>query len=108
MGEHSSIECNSIRHHFHKTPNIYQNISNDQQFRLNQTNEIKDCFIAKIKERELMSKNLSKYITSFDYLNKTLIALSLATGSISIASIQPLLDFSNYRICKKVFKNGKK
>ena len=87
MGEHSSIECNSIRHHFHKTPNIYQNISNDQQFRLNQTNEIKDCFIAKIKERELMSKNLSKYITSFDYLNKTLIALPLATGSISIAPI---------------------
>ena len=55
-----------------------------------------------------MSKNLSKYITSFDYLNKTLIALSLATGSISIASMQPLLDFSYYRICKKVFQNGKK
>ena len=79
-------EWNSIKHDFHKTPNIYQNISNDQQFRLNKINEIKDYFIAEIRERELMSKNLSKYIASFEYLDKSLIVLSVATGSISIAS----------------------
>ena len=33
-----------------------------------------------------MSKILSKYIASFDYLHRSLIALSVATGSISIAS----------------------
>ena len=33
-----------------------------------------------------MSKRLSKYITSFDYFDKSLIILSVATGSISIAS----------------------
>ena len=33
-----------------------------------------------------MSKSLSKYIASFDYLDKSLIVLSVATGSISIAS----------------------
>ena len=33
-----------------------------------------------------MSKNLSKHIASFDYLDKSLILLSVATGSISIAS----------------------
>ena len=33
-----------------------------------------------------MSKNLSKYIASFEYLDKLLIVLSVATGSISIAS----------------------
>ena len=33
-----------------------------------------------------MSKNLSKYIASFEYLDKSLIVLSVATGSISIAS----------------------
>ena len=33
-----------------------------------------------------MSKNLSKYIASFEYLDKSLIFLSVATGSISIAS----------------------
>ena len=57
---------------FNKTPNIYPNLSaipsNEQQFRLNKINEIKDYFIAEIKERELMSKRLSKYIASFDFL----------------------------------------
>ena len=33
-----------------------------------------------------MSKDLSKNIASFDYLDKSLIVLSVATGSISIAS----------------------
>ena len=67
-------------------PNISANISNDQQFRLNKINEIKNYFIAEIRERELMSKNLSKYIASFEYFDKSLIFLSVATGSISIAS----------------------
>ena len=62
------------------------NISNDQQFRLNKVNEIRDYFIAKIRERELMTKNLSKYIASIEYLDKSLTALSGATSSISIAS----------------------
>ena len=39
---------------------------NNQQCRLNKINEIKDYFISEIKERELMSKGLSKYIASFD------------------------------------------
>ena len=38
----------------------------NQQFRLNEINEIKVYFIAEIKERELMSKRLSKFIASFD------------------------------------------
>ena len=53
----------------HETSNMYPNlsvpISDQQQFRLNKINEIKDCFIAEIKERELMSKRLSKYIAFF-------------------------------------------
>ena len=79
-------DCNSIKHDFHKTPNIYPNISNDQQFRLNKINEIKDYFIAEIRERELMSKNLSNYIVYFEYLDKSIMALSVVTGSISIES----------------------
>ena len=82
-------------HGFHETPNMYPNLSttrsNDQQFRLNKTNEIKDYFIAEIRERELMSKNLSKYIASFEYLDKSLIVLSVATGSISIASFATVI-----------------
>ena len=49
----------------YETPNIYRNLNaiplnviplnNQQQFRLNKINEIKDYFVAEIKERELMS-----------------------------------------------------
>ena len=35
---------------------------NNQQSRLKKINEIKGYFIAEIKERELMSKKLNKYI----------------------------------------------
>ena len=75
--------------------NMYLNLrttpSNDQDFRLNKINEIKDYFIEGIKERELMSKNLSKYIASFEYFDKSLIVLSVATGSISIASFATVI-----------------
>ena len=49
-------EWNSIEHNFDKTPNMYPNLrantSNDQQFRIDKINEIKDYFIAEIRERE--------------------------------------------------------
>ena len=38
------------------------------------------------KEKILISKNLSKYIASLDYFNKSLNVLSILPGSISIAS----------------------
>ena len=38
-----------------------------------------------------MSKSLSKYTASFDYFHKSLIILSLATGSISIASFATVI-----------------
>ena len=76
------VECDS--HSMY--PSLSTTPSNDQQFRLNKINEIKDYFIAEIRERELMSKNLSKYIASFEYFDKSLIFLSLVTSSISIAS----------------------
>ena len=69
------VECTSIENNFHKTPNMHPNISKDQQFRLNKINEIKYYFIAEIRERELMSKDLRKYIASFDYLDKSLFYL---------------------------------
>ena len=88
-------ECNSIEHDFHETPNMYPNLaanpSNDQQFRLNEINEIKDYIFAEIKERELMSKRLNKYIASFSYFDKSLIVLSVAAGSISIASFSTVI-----------------
>ena len=67
-------------------PNLSANISNEQQLWLNKINEIKDYLLAEIRERELISKNLGKYIASFEYFNKSLIFLSLVASSISIAS----------------------
>ena len=82
-------ECNSIKHDLHETPNMYPNlnaiISNKWQFRLKKINEIKDYFLAEIRERELISKNISKYIASLDYFDKSLNVLSILAGSISIA-----------------------
>ena len=56
---------------------------------LNKINEIENYFIAEIKERELMSKRLSKYIASFDYF-----VLSATTGGISIASFATVIGTS--------------
>ena len=73
---------------FNKTRNIYPNLNanrpNEQQFRLNKINEIKDYFLAEIRERELISKNLSKYIASLDYFDKSLNVLTILSGSFSI------------------------
>ena len=75
-------ECSS-----HETHNIYPNLNsfslnavllNDQQqFRWNKINEVKDYFVAEIKESELLSKRLSKYIYPFDYFDKSLFYLLL-------------------------------
>ena len=42
-------------------------LSDQQHFRLNKINETNDYFVAGIKERELMSERLSKYIAFFNY-----------------------------------------
>ena len=67
-------ECNSHEAYI-IYPNLSTILSNEQQFQLNKINEIKDYFVAEIKERELMSKRLSKYIASFDYFDKPLFYL---------------------------------
>ena len=84
-----SIECNSIECNYIES--IEQNSvdtsnQNNRQFRLNKISEIEDYFIVEIKEKEFMSKKLSKYISFFDYFDKSLIVLSVTSGGFSIAS----------------------
>ena len=89
MVESNSIECNStesIEHNFIDTSNL-----NNQQFRLNKISKIENYFITEIKERELMSKKLSKYISFFDYFDKFLIVLSVTSGRVSIASFATVI-----------------
>ena len=50
---------------------IYTQISMQiyQQVRLNKINEIKNYLLAEVRERELIGKNLSKYIASSEYFS---------------------------------------
>ena len=84
MVEIKSIELNSIESI--DTPNL-----NNQQFRLNKISEIEEYFIAEIKERELISKKPSKYISFFDYFDKSLTVLSATSGGVSTASFATAL-----------------
>ena len=77
-------ECNM-------SPNLRETLSNEQQFRLKKINEIKDYFVVEIKERVVLSKSHTKYIASFDYFDKSLIALSVTTSSISIVSFATVI-----------------
>ena len=49
---------------------VYTNLNDQQQYRLNKINEIKDYFVAEIKERELMSERLSQHTAFFHYFDK--------------------------------------
>ena len=71
--------------------NMSPNLNDQQQFRLNEMNEFKDYLIAEIRERELMSTKLSKYVASFDDFNKSLIVLSATSRVISIASFATVI-----------------
>ena len=84
MAECNSVECNSVEC-------IEASNLNNQQFRLNKINEIKGYFIAEIKEIELISKRLNKYIAFFDYFDQFLIVLSSTSGNISIASFSTVI-----------------
>ena len=55
-------------------------------YRLNQIDKIKEYFDNEIKERKDIIKKLNKYLVSFDYLDKIFITLSASFGTLSIAS----------------------
>ena len=94
MAKRSSYETNNIY------PNLNPTLPSNKQFRLNMINEIRDYFVAEIKEREIMNKRLSKYIASFDYFDKSLIVLSVTTGTVSIASFASYWSTSRNCKCK--------
>ena len=55
--------------------NIYPHLNDQQKFRLNRINESKDYFVGENRERELMSKNISKYIAAYGYFDNSFIVL---------------------------------
>ena len=113
MVESNSIECNSIESIEHNSIDI-SNLNN-QQFRLNKISEIEDYLITEIKERELMSKKLSKYISFFNYFDTSLIVLSITSGGTSIASFAKVIGTPagitsaslspTFSLCTRLVKN---
>ena len=55
------------------------------KYRLDEINNIKEYFIAEIKEKTDIIKKISKYIVAFDYADKVFITLSASFGTLSIA-----------------------
>ena len=84
-------KCNSYETH-NIYPNLGVSLSDQQQFRLNKINEIKDYLVEEIKERELMRKRCGKYVAPFEHFDNSLFVLSVTTGNISIASFATFIE----------------
>ena len=69
-------------------------LTNINNYRLDEINKIKDYVNNEINERKDISKKLNKYMVSFDYLDKIFIALSASFGTLSIASHATVIGIS--------------
>ena len=61
-------------------------LSDQTKFRLYEIKKIDNYFINEINQQKSYNKNLSKYVTIFDFIDQILIILSATTGGISIIS----------------------
>ena len=67
------------------------NLSEQTKFRLDEISKIQNYFIEEINQKKSCSQKLSKYITSFDYIDKILIVLSAVTGEVSVISFTSIV-----------------
>ena len=63
------------------------NLTDQTKFRLYAIKNIENDFINEINQENSYSKQLNRYVTIFNYIDKILIILSAATGGISIISL---------------------
>ena len=59
-------------------------LSEQTKFRLSEIIGIENYFHQEINQRKLCSKKLSKYVTTFDYIDKILIVLSATSSGVCI------------------------
>ena len=74
MNEYNSIEIDK------------RNLTDETKFRLNEITKNENYFNAKINQRKSCSKKLSKYVSTFDYIDKVLTVLSATCVGIPIIS----------------------
>ena len=63
--------------------------SEQRKFRLDEISKIENYFIEEINQRKSCSQKLSKYVITFDYIDK--IVLSATTGGVSIISFTSVI-----------------
>ena len=66
-------------------------LSEQTKFRLDEMSKIENYFIEEINQRKSCSQKLNKYVTTFDFINKILIVLSVTTGGVSIVSFTSII-----------------
>ena len=100
----------------------WTDLSEQTKFRLDQISKIENYFIKEINQRKSCDKKLSKYVTVFDYIDQSLIALSATSGGVSIISFTSIVGapvgiasasltlffFSSNRNSKKITEYNKK
>ena len=62
------------------------NLSEQTKFRLSKIIGIEDYFHQEINQRKSCSKKLSKYVAAFDYIDRILIVLSVASSGVCTIS----------------------
>ena len=60
------------------------NLIDQTKLKLNEINKIENYFNQEIKERSLISKKSSKYVSIFDYMHKMSIVLSATSGGVCL------------------------
>ena len=66
-------------------------LSDQTKFRLDEIKKIENYFNSEINQRKLCSKKLSRYVSTFNYIDKILVVLNAATGGVGILLMQLLL-----------------
>ena len=66
-------------------------LSEQIKFWLDEISKIENFFIEEINQKKSSSKNLSKYVAAFEYIDKILIVLSAATGGVFICSFTSIV-----------------
>ena len=62
------------------------NLSVQTKFRLGEIKEMWNYFNSEINQRKLCSKKLSKYVSTFNYIDKILVVLNATAGGVGIIS----------------------
>ena len=67
------------------------NLSEQTKFRLSEIIGIENYFHQEINQRKSCGRKLNKYVTTFDYVDKILIVLSVTSRGVSIISITSIV-----------------